>query len=75
MFYIFVTVNYKYSIFQAVTNFVAYKYRKLPAKDHQIMLGLANMFLKCINHCTLESPSQRNVQSDDKHTYKVNYTR
>ena len=60
---------------QAVTNFVTYKYRNLPAKDQQIIFGLANMFLKCINHCTLESPSQRSADSEEIQTYKVNYTR
>jgi len=52
---------------------VAYKYQGLLAKDKQIIVGLANMFLKCINHCTLESPSQKS--KDDDKQYKVNYTR
>ncbi|XP_067931854.1 histone acetyltransferase KAT2A-like [Watersipora subatra] len=65
----------KPSISQAVTNFVTYRYRNLASKDQQIIFGLANMFLKCINHCTLESPSQRSTHLDDLHAYKVNYTR
>ena len=79
---IFCPIPFKHCVFfltfcmvQAVTNFVTYKYRHLAAKDQQIIYGLANMFLKCINHCTLESPSQRSSSCDDVQAYKVNYTR
>ena len=65
------------SIAKGVTNFVLYKFSHLPARDWQTMYDLAKMFLHCLNHWKLETPTARKqtMTSDDISAYKVNYTR
>ncbi|XP_074659125.1 histone acetyltransferase KAT2A-like isoform X2 [Tubulanus polymorphus] len=66
----------KPSIAKGVTNFVLYKFGHLNQKEWQTMYDLAKMFLHCLNHWKLETPSARKQQqTDDASTYKVNYTR
>ncbi|XP_072037931.1 histone acetyltransferase KAT2A-like isoform X2 [Amphiura filiformis] len=67
----------KPSIAKGVTNFVVYKFGHLPQKDWQTMYDLAKMFLHCLNHWKLETPTVRKqrAQTDDVAAYKVNYTR
>ncbi|XP_077978636.1 histone acetyltransferase KAT2A-like [Glandiceps talaboti] len=67
----------KPSIAKGVTNFVLYKFGHLPQKEWQTMYDLAKMFLHCLNHWKLETPTVRKQrsQSDDVSQYKVNYTR
>ncbi|XP_071803239.1 histone acetyltransferase KAT2A-like [Asterias amurensis] len=67
----------KPSINKGVTNFVVYKFGHLPQKDWQTMYDLAKMFLHCLNHWKLETPTVRKqrAQTDDVAAYKVNYTR
>ncbi|CAH1789009.1 unnamed protein product [Owenia fusiformis] len=67
----------KPSIAKGVTNFVAYKFGHLGQKEKQTMYDLAKMFLHCLNHWKLETPTARkqHSQSDDVSVYKVNYTR
>ena len=64
-------------LFQGVTNFVLYKFGHLAQRDWQTMYDLAKMFLHCLNHWKLETPTSRQTHSgtDDIATYKVNYTR
>ncbi len=65
------------SIAKGVTNFVLYKFSQLPPRDWQTMYDLAKMFLHCLNHWKLETPTARKalMTSDDISAYKVNYTR
>uniref|UniRef100_T1JCV1 histone acetyltransferase n=1 Tax=Strigamia maritima TaxID=126957 RepID=T1JCV1_STRMM len=67
----------KPSIAKGVTNFVLHKFGHLAQKEWQTMYDLAKMFLHCLNHWKLETPSVRKQHSpnDDGSTYKVNYTR
>eukprot|EP00095_Tigriopus_kingsejongensis_P007446 maker-scaffold403_size186359-snap-gene-0.54 protein:Tk07446 transcript:maker-scaffold403_size186359-snap-gene-0.54-mRNA-1 annotation:"histone acetyltransferase kat2a" len=67
----------KPSIAKGVTNFVLHKFGHLPPKDWQTMYDLAKMFLHCLNHWKLETPTARKqgMTSDDISAYKVNYTR
>lgn len=67
----------KPSIAKGVTNFVLYKFGHLAQKEWQTMYDLAKMFLHCLNHWKLETPSVRKAHSpnDDVSAYKVNYTR
>jgi histone acetyltransferase len=67
----------KPSIAKGVTNFVLFKFGHLPQKDWQTMYDLAKMFLHCLNHWKLETPTARKqlMSSDDISAYKVNYTR
>ncbi|XP_045166699.1 histone acetyltransferase KAT2B-like isoform X2 [Mercenaria mercenaria] len=67
----------KPSIAKGVTNFVLYKFGHLAQRDWQTMYDLAKMFLHCLNHWKLETPTSRQTHSgtDDIATYKVNYTR
>ncbi|KAL4226662.1 Histone acetyltransferase kat2b [Mactra antiquata] len=67
----------KPSIAKGVTNFVLYKFGHLAQRDWQTMYDLAKMFLHCLNHWKLETPTSRQAHagSDDIATYKVNYTR
>jgi len=67
----------KPSIAKGVTNFVLYKFNHLPSKEWQMMYDLAKMFLHCLNHWKLETPTARKQQlsGDEIHPYKVNYTR
>ena len=46
-------------------------------QDQQMMTDLAKMFVHCLNHWKLETPSARTIHSnvDDSSAYKVNYTR
>lgn len=62
---------------QAVLNFVLYKFGHLPQREWQIMHDLAKMFLHCLNHWKLETPTvkKQHSQGEDLAAYKVNYTR
>ena len=64
-------------LFQGVTNFALYKFGSLAQKEWQTMHDLAKMFLHCLNHWKLETPTARkqHMQTDDESVYKVNYTR
>jgi histone acetyltransferase len=63
----------KPSIAKGVTNFVLYKFGHLPPRDWQTMYDLAKMFLHCLNHWKLETPTMRKqtMTSDDISAYKV----
>lgn len=65
------------SIAKGVTNFVLYKFGHLAQKEWQTMYDLAKMFLHCLNHWKLETPTARKLHSpiDDVSAYKINYTR
>lgn len=65
------------SIFKGVTNFVFHKFNRLQQKDFQMMSDLAKMFLHCLNHWRLETPSARRAHTtpEESSAYKVNYTR
>ncbi|KAG0428131.1 hypothetical protein HPB47_024871 [Ixodes persulcatus] len=70
----------KPSIAKAVTNFVMHKFGHLSQKEWQTMYDLAKMFLHCLNHWKLETPSARKQQrqhssNEDAAAYKINYTR
>ena len=62
-----------------MTNFVIYKFGHLVASEWQTMYDLAKMFLHCLNHWKLDTPTarkqQQQGQSDDLAVYRVNYTR
>ena len=60
-----------------MTNFVLYKFSSLPPKDWQTMYDLAKMFLHCLNHWKLETPTVRKqvMTAEDVQAYKINYTR
>ncbi|XP_069959700.1 histone acetyltransferase KAT2A isoform X1 [Cherax quadricarinatus] len=62
------------SIFKGVTNFVLHKFNHLQQK---MMSDLAKMFLHCLNHWRLETPSARRAHTtvEESSAYKVNYTR
>ena len=62
---------------QGVSNFVHYKFGHLVHKDWMTMYDLAKMFLHCMNHWKLETPTARKqrAQADEAGTYKVSYTR
>jgi histone acetyltransferase len=62
---------------KGVTNFVLYKFGHLAQREWQTMYDLAKMFLHCLNHWKLETPTsrQQHAGSEDMATYKVNYTR
>lgn len=64
-------------IAKGVTNFVLYKFGHLAQKEWQTMYEVAKMFLHCLNHWKLETPTARkqHAQADDLATYKMNYTR
>ena len=66
-----------YTIFQGVTNFVLYKFGHLAQREWQTMYDLAKMFLHCLNHWKLETPTsrQQHAGAEDISPYKVNYTR
>lgn len=68
----------KPSIAKGVTNFVLYKFGHLAQKEWQTMYEVAKMFLHCLNHWKLETPTTRknsNMQPEDLAVYKMNYTR
>ncbi|XP_076348623.1 gcn5 acetyltransferase isoform X2 [Tachypleus tridentatus] len=67
----------KPNIAKGVFNFVVYKFGHLSKKEWQTMYDLAKMFLHCLNHWKLETPSARKHHSplEDVSAYKVNYTR
>lgn len=67
----------KPSIAKGVTNFVLHKFTHLPPKEWQMMYDLAKMFLHCLNHWKLETPSTRKqyMSQEELAAYKVNYTR
>jgi histone acetyltransferase len=60
-----------------VTNFVLYKFGNLNMTEWQTMYDLAKMFLHCLNHWKLETPTSRagRYGNSDIKEYKVNYTR
>lgn len=62
---------------QGITNFVLYKFGHLAQKEWQTMYEVAKMFLHCLNHWKLETPTGRkqHAQTDDLPAYKMNYTR
>lgn len=64
-------------IAKGVTNFVLYKFGHLAQKEWQTMYEVAKMFLHCLNHWKLETPTGRKQQAqlDDLAAYKMNYTR
>ena len=63
----------KPSIAKGVTNFVLFKFNHLSPKEWQMMYDLAKMFLHCLNHWKLETPTARKQQmsSEDVSAYKV----
>lgn len=65
------------SIAKGVTNFVMQKFSNLVQKEWQTMYDLAKMFLHCLNHWKLETPTARKIHSptEDASEYKINYTR
>ncbi|GAB6030513.1 Histone acetyltransferase kat2b [Chamberlinius hualienensis] len=66
------------NIAKGVTNFVLYKFGNLAKKEWQTMYDLAKIFLHCLNHWKLETPStrrQHSSNSEDASSYKINYTR
>ena len=67
----------KPSIAKGVTNFVLHKFTHLSPKEWQMMYDLAKMFLHCLNHWKLETPSTRKqyMSQEELAAYKVNYTR
>jgi len=67
----------KPSISKGVTNFVLHKFNHLQQKDFTMMSDLAKMFLHCLNHWRLETPSARRTHTtpEESSAYKVNYTR
>jgi len=66
-------------LLKGVTNFVIYKFGHLVANEWQTMYDLAKMFLHCLNHWKLDTPTarkqQQQGQADDLALYRVNYTR
>jgi len=67
-------------VLQAVSNFVMYKFGHLPQNEWHTMYELAKMFLHCVNHWRLETPSNhaKSVTNGDNavaQIYRENYTR
>ena len=67
-------------LLKGVTNFVIYKFGHLVANEWQTMYDLAKMFLHCLNHWKLDTPTARKQQQqgqdkDELALYRVNYTR
>lgn len=67
----------KPSIAKGVTNFVLFKFGHLVQKEWQTMYDLAKIFLHCLNHWKLETPSARrqHASTEEASAYKINYTR
>jgi len=65
------------SISKGITNFVTYKYSQLTPKEWQRMCDLAKMFIHCLNHWKLETPSvwKQHQSLTDPSVYRMNYTR
>ncbi|RWS30538.1 histone acetyltransferase KAT2B-like protein [Leptotrombidium deliense] len=65
------------NIAKAVNNFVIYKFSHLLEREWQTMSDLAKIFLHCLNHWKLETPTSRKLHSpnEDVSAYKINYTR
>ncbi|RWS03005.1 histone acetyltransferase KAT2B-like protein [Dinothrombium tinctorium] len=65
------------SIAQAVNNFVIYKFANSAEREWHTMSDLAKMFIHCMNHWKLETPTSRKLHSpnEDGSAYKINYTR
>jgi histone acetyltransferase len=63
----------KPAIAKGITNFVLYKFGHLPQKEWQTMYDLAKMFLHCLNHWKLETPTVRKqtMSAEDISAYKV----
>lgn len=66
------------SITIALQNFCTLRWQQLPQCDRQLVMDLTRMFVHCVNHWKLESPT---VHRSEEHTteqtnaYKINYTR
>jgi len=63
---------------QGVKNFVLYKFGKPEEqREWQVMHELARIFIRCLNHWKLETPSARKqrLTDDEFSSYKANYTR
>ncbi|XP_065897152.1 histone acetyltransferase KAT2A-like isoform X2 [Dysidea avara] len=70
----------KPTIAKAVSNFVMYKFGHLPQNEWHTMYELAKMFLHCVNHWRLETPSNhaKSVTNGDNamaQIYRESYTR
>jgi len=67
----------KPTIAKGVNNFVLYKFNHLPPNEWQTMYDVAKMFLHCLNHWKLETPTvaRQQMTSEEISAYKVNYTR
>lgn len=69
------------TIVKAVSNFVQYKFSHFQSKELQVTLDLAKMFVHCLNHWKLETPTVHHTHSppspleDTTNSYKVNYMR
>uniref|UniRef100_A0A2P2I164 histone acetyltransferase n=1 Tax=Hirondellea gigas TaxID=1518452 RepID=A0A2P2I164_9CRUS len=69
------------TIAKAVSSFVHYKFSHLQPKEMLVMFDLAKMFLHCLNHWKLETPTVHHAHSppspleDTTNSYKVNYMR
>ncbi|KAG1653006.1 Histone acetyltransferase KAT2A [Nymphon striatum] len=65
------------SIAKGVMNFAMQKFSNLAHKEWQTMYDLAKMFIHCLNHWKLETPTARKIHSvtENASEYKVNYTR
>lgn len=65
-----------FSIVQAVTNFVLYKFSHLPPKDWQMICDMAKMFLHCMNYWSFETPSAKRMMNEKEAVaYRTNFTR
>lgn len=69
--------EFSFFSFQSVKNFVQHKFGTQLQPEYQIMHELARIFLRCLNHWKLETPTARKkrTQQDDISAYKVDYTR
>ncbi|XP_071812031.1 histone acetyltransferase KAT2A-like isoform X2 [Apostichopus japonicus] len=65
------------SISKGITNFVFHKFGHLAQKDWQTMYDLAKMFLHCLKHWKLETPTARKQREEMEDTaeYKLNYSK
>lgn len=67
----------KLSISKGVANFVMFKYSQQTPKEFQKMGDLAKMFIHCLNHWKLETPTQwkQHYPQADLSVYRMSYTR
>ncbi|EFX74096.1 hypothetical protein DAPPUDRAFT_307456 [Daphnia pulex] len=65
------------NISKGVTNFVMFKYSQQIPKEFQKMCDLAKMFIHCLNHWKLETPTQwkQHYPQADLSVYRISYTR